>query len=177
MRFKVNDFNASPIGNSIIVNMIIPRTFFQAVQSLLDAFKRANKNVDFEISIYKEKRSLSANNYFWKLADELAKKLHSTKEEVYREAISHVGVFYELSFKETKAIEEFERIWKSNGTGWIVVPLDECTVHAYKGSSKYRTDEMSRLIDYIQTECKAQGIEVRPQEEVEALLKQWRGGK
>ena len=71
-------------------------------------------------------------------------------------------------------VEEFEKIWKKNGTGWIVDKLDDTTIHAYKGSSVYRTDEMSRIIDYIQQECVDLGIEVRSKEEVDALLASWK---
>ena len=44
----------------------------------------------------------------------------------------------------------------------------------YYGSSVYDSAEMSRIIDFVQQECIAQGIDVKPKEEVEALLKQWR---
>ena len=135
--------------------------------------KTKKYGVEFDISVHKEGRSISANNYFWKLADSLAKKLRTTKEEVYREAIRNVGVFYELSFAEPEAVAEFEKIWKKHGTGWIIEKLDDTTIHAYKGSSVYRTDEMARLIDFVQDECIRQKIEIRPKEEVEALLKSW----
>lgn len=174
MRIKINALNASVMGNSIVVNMIIPRAFENAVQTILDAFKDKKYGVFFDISLFKEKRSLNANNLMWHYADELAKKLRTTKEEVYRYAIRHVGVFYELTFKEPQMVEEFEKIWKKNGTGWIIDKLDETTIHAYKGSSVYRTDEMSRLIDFIQQECIDQGIEIRPKEEVDALLASWK---
>lgn len=39
MRIKINALNASVMGNSIVVNMIIPRAFENAVQTILDAFK------------------------------------------------------------------------------------------------------------------------------------------
>ena len=32
---------------------------------------------------------------------------------------------------------------------------------------------MARLIDFLQDECRRQGIETRPKEEVEAMLKEW----
>ena len=109
----------------------------------------------------------------WLIADEIAKVLHSTKEEVYRKAVGDVCVFYEIEFKSSESMQAFKRIWHSNGTGWLTKSLDEVTLHAYKGSSKYNTQEMSRLIDYIVEEAKELGIETKPQEEIDALLKSW----
>jgi hypothetical protein len=44
---------------------------------------------------------------------------------------------------------------------------------AYYGSSTYDTAQMHRLLDAIMEECKTQGIETRPQEEIESLLAYW----
>lgn len=170
MRFKITALNAATMGGSVIINMIIPHAYSEAVNGLIGGFKAGN---EYELKQYKQKRSLNANNYMWLIADEIAKVLHSTKEEVYRKAVGDVGVFYEIEFKSSESMQAFKRIWHSNGTGWLTKSLDEVTLHAYKGSSKYNTQEMSRLIDYIVEEAKELGIETKPQEEIDALLKSW----
>ena len=46
-------------------------------------------------------------------------------------------------------------------------------IRFFWGSSKYDTANMSRLIDGIISECKEQGIETLPPEELERLKQQW----
>ena len=162
--------NATNFGTGIVLNIGIPITYGKQIDSLISNFKAG---VEYEIKPYKQKRSLSANAYCWVLLDMLADKLHSTKEEVYRQAISHVGVFEEIKIENPEALKRFKRIWRANGEGWLTKTLDEKTILAYYGSSTYDTKQMARLIDYVQDECKSQGIEVRPQWEVEAMIKEW----
>lgn len=158
------------MGVGILLHISIPMKYKNAVQTILDSFTAGN---EYEIKQYRQKRSLSANAYAWVLMDMLADKLHSTKEEVYRQAISHVGVFEEIKIENPEALKRFKRIWRANGEGWLTKTLDEKTVLAYYGSSTYDTKQMARLIDYVQDECKEQGIEIRPQWEVDSMLKEW----
>ena len=170
MRFKVTALNAAVMGGSVIVNMIIPHAYQEAVYGFLGGFKAGN---EYELKQFKQKRSLSANALCWVYCNELAKKLKTTKEEIYRNAISYVGVFEEIKVATPEAAKRFKKIWYSHGVGWLTKSIDETTIHAYYGSSTYNTAEMARLIDFLQDECKTQGIETKPQEEIDALLKQW----
>ena len=170
MRFKPTGINVSNFGTGIVLSIGIPITYGKDVDKLVSGFRT---NQEYELKPYKAKRSLSANNYAWLLLDKLAEKLHSTKEEVYKVAVSRVGVFEEIKVNSAEAGKRFKRIWQQNGLGWLTKTIDETTVLAYYGSSTYDTQQMARLIDYIQEECKEQGIEVRPQWEVDALLKEW----
>ena len=178
MRIRINALNASQMGESIVVNMIIPSVFKNAIQGILDTFK---KGIEYDIKPYKAKRSLAANNLLWHYADELAKKLHVTKETVYRRAIYHAGKFDIIETKDTETktaaeiAETFCKRWKMNGLGWYAYQdkVKPETVYMYYGSSVYDTAEMSRIIDFLQKECVAQGIEVRPQEEIDSMLKEW----
>ena len=170
MRIKINAFNAAVMGDSVIVNMIIPHAYSEAVNGLIRGFKAGN---EYELKQYKQKRSLSANAFAWVLCDELAKVLKITKEEVYRNAISYVGVFEEIKVATPEAAQRFKKIWYSHGVGWLTKSVDETTIHAYYGSSTYNTAEMARLIEFLVDQCKEQNIETKPQEEIAALLKSW----
>jgi hypothetical protein len=56
--------------------------------------------------------------------------------------------------------------------------LDGCTnVILYYGSSTYDVEQMSRLIENIVQDCKALGIETKPEAELNSLLEQWRKSK
>ena len=179
MRIRINALNASPMGASVVVNMIIPKAFIKAVETLLSTFK---SGMEYDIKPYKEKRSLDSNRYFWRLASELAIKVGTTKEEVYKRAISQRGKFDIIETRPTatktaaQIAESFCKRWKMNGLGWYAYQDGGRpeVVYMYYGSSVYTSSEMSAIIDWVQEECKLQGIEVRPKEEVDAMLAQWR---
>jgi hypothetical protein len=170
MRFRINALNIANFGTGIVLTIGLNNTYSKQVEQLVNGF---NTQKEYEIREAKQKRSLDSNSYMWTLADKLAEKLRTTKEEIYKIAISHVGVFEELEFTSKEAMERFKRIWHQNGLGWLTKTIDDTTVLAYYGSSTYDTQQMARLIDYIQEECKEQGIETRPQWEVDAMLTEW----
>ena len=177
-RFKINALNVADMGVGILMNINIPMQYKNAVQAILNGFKAGN---EYEFNQYKAKRSLRANAYLWKLADELATVLKTTKEHIYKIAIYHAGKFEILETKDTETrtkeevAEEFCKRWRLNGLGWFAYQdkIRPEIIYMYYGSSVYNTKEMARIIDYLQDECKRQGIETRPKEEVEAMLKEW----
>lgn len=177
-RLRFNSLNVVDMGVGIVVNIGIPNAYKEQVQFVLDGFKEGN---EYEINRYKEKRSVNANAYFWKLADELAKVLKSTKEHIYKVAIYNVGRHDILTAVDTpnkkkeEVAAEYCRRWKKNGLGWYAYQdkIRPEIIYAYYGSSVYDSEEMGRLIDYLQDECRRQHIEIRPKEEVEAMLKEW----
>lgn len=133
--------------------------------------------LNVEIKKKARKRSLDANAYFWTLADKLASKLLTTKEEIYKQIIGRVGVFTYALVRSEDA-ENLVKDWQRNGIGWIaekdMSPKTGYTqIRLYKGSSVYSTSEMSRLIDELVSECKEQGIETLTPDEKEELLQRW----
>ena len=141
----------------------------QAVSSLEDG-----KTYTVEIKEKKEKRSREANAYCFTLIDKLAAKLNMPKNEIYRNAIKEIGGVSEIVCVKNEAVEKLRRVWAKNGLGWQtdVIPskINGCTnVILYYGSSVYKTEQMSRLIDIIVNECKEQGIETLTPEEIARL--------
>ena len=170
MRFKPTGISATDYGTGIVLNVGEPHIYAKDIDALVGGFKAGN---EYELKPYKQKRSLSANALAWVYCDKLAEKLHSTKEEIYRIAVANVGVFTEIKVADAEAAKRFKQIWQHNGVGWLTKTINETTIQAYYGSSTYNTQEMARLIDFLQDECKRQGIEVRPQWEVDAMLTEW----
>ena len=170
MRFKPTAINVSNFGTGIVLSIGIPSIYGKDVDRLVSGFRT---NTEYELKPYRQKRSLSANSYCWVLLDKLAEKLRTTKEELYKIAVSRGGVFEEIKVTSPEAGQRFKRVWQHNGLGWLTKTIDDTTILAYYGSSTYDTKQMARLIDYIQDECKEQGIEVRPQWEVDAMLTEW----
>ena len=137
---------------------------------------------DYELVKVGKKRSLDANAMMWAFCEKIAKKLGKSKEDVYRDEIRQVGVYYPLPIK-ADAVDEFSSIWKTHGIGWFVDVIDDSKLPGYKlcfayaGSSTYDTGQMSRLIDNVLQDAEALDIETKSQEEIERLLQEWKREK
>ena len=136
------------------------------------------EKLSVKLGEFKKKRSLDANAYCWVLIGKLAEKLSIPRTEIYRSAIRDVGGNSEIVCAQDKAVKSLCEGWERNGLGWVTdtMPskIEGCTnVALYYGSSTYNTAQMSRLISIIQEDCRQYGIEVKSQEEVDSLLKQW----
>jgi hypothetical protein len=142
----------------------------------LDELK--DKELKVQVSVWRQDRSLNANNYCWKLLDEIAQRTRSTKEEVYQEIISKVGVFEILPIRN-EAVDNFVEKWQSRGLGWVCNIMRDSkipnytNVIAYYGSSVYNTKEMSRLIDEVVQEAQALGVQTKTPQELAELKNLW----
>ena len=147
---------------------------------LIDELGSKDK-LSIEVKQWRARRSLDANAYFFVLADKLAEKLGTSKIEVYRECIKNIGGNSTTVCVKNSAVERLCSSWGANGLGWcsetIQSKIEGCTnVILYYGSSTYDTAQMSRLIDNVVRECKEQGIETMPPQELDRLVQMW-GGK
>ena len=140
------------------------------------------KDKQFELKEYRQKRSKDANAYCWILCDNIAKALTTpeavvTKEVVYKDAILQIGTFEPMIIEE-KAFENFKRIWSKQGLGFLVQEVsrkDKCVkVHCYYGSSTYDSKEMSLLIELLVELAKSLNLEIKPQAEIDSLLRSWK---
>ena len=145
--------------------------------SLIDSFPEEKEYI-ITVKEFKEKRSISANNYFWTLVDKLAEKLLIEKTEIYRSYIKEIGGNNYLVCCTNNAVSDLCKDWSERGTGWIYELEDSklpgCTnVRLYYGSSNYNTTQMSRLIDMAVQDCKEQDIPTYSQEELQKLCDEW----
>lgn len=140
---------------------------------------------EYDIKPTKKKRSLSANGYLWALCDQIARKLSIpgdvvTKEEIYKRSIISVGKYTPMPIKE-EAVEDFRKIWQSNGTGWVLEVVDDSKLEGYKfcrayhGSSTYDVKDFSKLLDFVIQDAKSIGIETMQEEDLKSLLETWGG--
>lgn len=136
------------------------------------------KEYELELKISRSKRSKDANAYFWTLCEKLAKKLHRSDIEIYRDIIRDYGVRTIVPIAKD-AVPRWIENWEQKGRGWICESLGHSKLAGYEniacyyGSSVYNTKEMSRIIDAIVEECKEQGIETMTPDELESLKQQW----
>lgn len=146
------------------------------IRSLFDELS----GIDVEVTIRKAmpKRSLNANAYFWQLCGQLAEKLSIPKTEIYRSYIKEIGGNSFFACVKSDTADRMVEDWQRNGIGWVAETfdskLDGCTnIILYEGSSVYNTKQMSNLIDMCIEDCKAQGIETLPPDELKRLIEEW----
>lgn len=89
-------------------------TIDNVIKYLLDQ----DKTKQYEVKVYKHKRSLDSNAYAWVLLGKLQDKLHIPKEEIYKDLIRNIGS-YEIVPVRDEAVEKFRQAWSKNGLGWI----------------------------------------------------------
>ena len=145
-------------------------------QFVLDAKK--DKTYLAELKEFREKRSLDANAYCWKLMDELARAIGGTKEDLYLRYVKECGPFKDFTLSEDEA-KTFRVAWEKLGTGWPTEQVDyaqdgdRVVVRAYYGSSTYNSKQMSRLIDSIVEDCKNVGVETLTPDKIVLLKEDW----
>lgn len=145
---------------------------------------KPGKKYEVTVKEYRKKRSLDANAFCWELCTKLAERIQGhTKEDVYREAIRQIGIYKDFSGLSPDDAKTLRTAWGMLGTGWVTEQVDympdgeNVVIRCYYGSSTYNTRQMSRLIDHLIQDCQALGIETRPPEEVESILRQWEDKK
>lgn len=70
-----------------------------------------------------KKRSINANNYFWKLLQELCELADLDTIEEYRRRVKELGIFRQFKI-ETENIKTFEKMWTAQGTAWFCEVFD-----------------------------------------------------
>lgn len=131
-----------------------------------------DKVYDVEIKIHREKRSLNANSYCWKLCTEIASAINSDKDSVYLLMLKRYGISDLVPISNQVPIDDYIKYYdiesKTDKYTWYKI---------YKGSSKYDTKEMSVLLNGIVSECKEMGIPTKEDLEIERMLKEWESEK
>lgn len=149
---------------------------FDNKEVLRQAEELQDNKLNVEFKKWYKKRSKDANAYLWVLIEKLSRKFNMSRIEVYKKHIYEAGTYQELQMKE-EAMDKFSKIWEYKGLGWFceksVNQYGEVILKAYFGSSTYDKKEMTRLLDSVIQDCKSQGIETKPQKEIDSLLRSW----
>lgn len=137
-----------------------------------------DKDYTLTVKERKEKRSITANNYFWVMCDRLAEKLRMSKTEIYRSYVREIGGNSDTVCVMNKAVEDLCNGWSHNGLGWITDTTESkipgCTnVTLYYGSSTYDKAQMSRLIELAKQDCIENDIPTWDEDELQRLCDEW----
>lgn len=144
------------------------------IEKFLPLIFRLDKDTVYDVKIdkHREKRSLNANAYLWKLVTEIGNILNKSKEEVYLQMLKDYGQSMlipvprgTIPSRITKYYE-FECSSQLNGK-------DADWYKCYIGSSEYDTKEMSILLNGVVQEAKNLGIKTKDDIELERLIKEW----
>ena len=150
------------------------------IEQIIQYLFKQDKTKKYEVKEVKKKRSTNANNYFWKLLQELCEVQNLDTIEEYKKRVKELGIFRRFRI-EPKDVKTFEIMWQDKGIAWFCEIADTeyignvefKIIHAYYGSSSFNSKQMSRLIDNLVQDCQAIGIETKSRAEIDSLLKEW----
>ena len=144
------------------------------------------KNLDLELKVHRDKRSLNANAYFHVLADQIAKVENSSLTEIKNHLIAEYGQFERDEDGKIPHIILDDKVEWQKVTYLHLYPTQRTQVlgngklyRVYlvrRGSHTYDTKEMSQLIQATVDEAQLLGIETLPPEELKRMCASWKGG-
>ena len=130
------------------------------------------EKLSFKIDKYKEKRSLNANNYAWKIITEIANIIRASKETVYLDMLKRYGQSEIISVLAHIPIGEYIKYCEEAGESTLNGKTFK-HYKVYKGSSEFDTKEMSIFIDGIVSEAQELGIDTKTPDEIANLKSLW----
>lgn len=144
------------------------------IDKILPLIFRLDKDTIYDVKInkHREKRSLNANAYLWKLVTEIGNILNKSKEEVYLQMLIDYGQSEMISILSEINVKGYFKYYKLAGTS-ILNGKEFNHYKIYKGSSEYNTKEMSILLEGAVQEAKNLGIKTKEDYEIEKLIEEW----
>lgn len=144
------------------------------IDKILPLIFRLDKDTIYDVKInkHREKRSLNANAYLWKLVTEIGNILNKSKEEVYLQMLIDYGQSEMISILSEINVKGYFKYYKLAGTS-ILNGKKFNHYKIYKGSSEYNTKEMSILLEGAVQEAKNLGIKTKEDYEIEKLIEEW----
>ena len=150
------------------------------IEQIIQYLFQQDKTKRYEVKEVKKKRSTNANNYFWKLIQELWEVQNLDNIQEYKIRVKELGIFRRFRI-EPKDVKTFEIMWQDKGIAWFCEIADTeylgsvefKIINAYYGSSSFNSKQMSRLIDNLVQDCQAVGIETKSKAEIDSLLRSW----
>ena len=166
---KIDDVTVSLTGKPKLTLVINEKSDLLCGYDDLKDFEK----LSIEIKPYREKRSLNANAYAWKLIGEIADIVRSSKDEVYLEMLRKYGQSELISVLSHIPIEQYVKYCDEVGESKLNGKMFK-HYRVYKGSSEFDTREMSILIDGIVGEAKELGIQTETPAELERMKSLWK---
>lgn len=150
----------------------------------IEAYK--DKDLDVEIKVHRDHRSLDANACLWACLGELAGALGFTNWDMYLMELKAYGQFTQVRVWE-EALPDLKRAWREievvgdqsvevrvlDAAGYpMTEEHKELIVNCYYGSHTYNTKEFSRLLTGVIEDMKAAGLTPPPSQEMRRMLRE-----
>ena len=132
--------------------------------------------LDVIVKKHRKKKTQTQLGALHVLCNEIAKKLNTTKDEIYKHAVRTVGEFQLLPIPEN-GVNDFINRWCKGSDSAQCVELRDSKLKGYKtlacyfSVATYDTKDMSVLIDYVVDEAAEQGIHLMTREEIKLMKK------
>ena len=140
-------------------------------KQLVDDLKDKEK-LSIDIKQHREKRSLNANNYAWKLITEIADVLRASKDELYLLMLKRYGQSELISVLSHIPIEHYVKYFEEAGESTLNGKLFK-HYRVYKGSSEFDSREMAIFIDGIISEAKDLNIQTETPNQIAEMKARW----
>lgn len=175
---KIKDISRGLDSEKFIVTL-------EVTDITLSELKKASEKNKLTISMkeWREKRSLDANAYYWKLLTEFSEVLRLPKSCAHNMMLRKYGQLeliggqaVRIPIPDTVEAENTTleaETYHIKPTSQVKAGIDGVIYRTYvmlRGSSDYDTREMSVLIDGLVEECKALDIETLPPEQIERMM-------
>lgn len=158
--------------------------FDSDVSAAIDKIK--DKLLRITVKLWRDKRSLDANSYYWVLFSRLAEAVGISKPRAHNLMLRKYGqnlvIDSQIAFLVIPDTEEAEETaleaesFHIRPTSQVKQGKDGKMYRTYTvlaGSSTYDTKEMSELINGLVSECKEQGIETLTPDELARMMKDY----
>lgn len=144
-----------------------------AARMMTDELRNEEK-LSIKIDKYREKRSLNANAYAWKLMTEIGNVVRQSKEQVYLEMLKHYGQGGVVSIEE-KHVANFKRMYKYHESIGKAKLKGKDFEHFrfWVGTSEYNTHEMSIFLDGVIYEAQQLGIPTETPDQIAKMKSLW----
>jgi hypothetical protein len=133
---------------------------------------RTEGKLSIKIDKYREKRSINANAYAWKLMTEIGNVVRQSKEAVYFTMLQRYGQSDMVSIRDHINPADYFKYYEEVGEGTVRGKLFK-HYRIYKGSSEFNTREMSIFLDGIIAEAKDLGIQTETPEQIAKMKSLW----
>ena len=122
----------------------------------------------YEVREYKQKRSLTANAYFWVLVNEIANVTNQSKDEIHLQMLKEYGQNEVFSIRSDIDVSRYLKYYEEIGKG-KVNGKEFTHYRVFKGSSEMDSREMAILIDGVVQEAEQLGIPTLTPNEIARL--------
>jgi hypothetical protein len=151
-------------GEGWRLSLLLSPDSVKDARRLVDDLK--DKDLDCDIKVHREKRSLTANAYAWQLMSQIGKAVSPPipNEDVYEIMLRRYAPVTLVSVLKGVNLADYIDHAELYSEG---AETNEWRV--YKGSSQYDSKEMSVFIEGVKSEAESLGIETLTPTELEAL--------